>query len=89
VVLVASELVTNAVRHSGCDPSDEIELQIDQASDGVVITVRDVGRSPSEPSARAADIAPGGLGLRLVEMLCTRWGTGAVDGRLVWAHIAC
>jgi len=86
--LVVSELVTNAVRHSGCGCDDEIELQVARTPDGVLISVRDVGRSPTEPTVREQSPDAGGIGLQLVAAVCAQWGTEQDDGRLVWARIA-
>lgn len=86
--LVVSELVTNAVRHSGCGGDDEIELELMRTPDGVVISVRDVGRSPTEPTEREPSHAPGGFGTQLVDAVSAQWGTEHGDGRLVWARIA-
>jgi len=86
--LVVSELVTNAVRHSGCDCDDEIELRVARTPDGVLISVRDVGRSPTEPTVSERSPDPGGLGLQLVAAVCAQWGAEQADGRLVWARIA-
>lgn len=86
--LVVSELVTNAVRHSGCDATDEIEVTVEPSPTGVVISVWDIGRSGTAPAPRDTDFAAGGLGLRVVEALSRRWGTDADHGRRVWAEIA-
>lgn len=86
--LVVSELVTNAVRHSGCERDDEIELQVARTPDGVLISVRDVGRSPTEPTVHERSSDLGGLGLQVVDAVCAQWGTEQSDGRLLWARIA-
>jgi hypothetical protein len=44
-MLVASELVTNAVTHSGCDPSHCIQVQVYEEPDALLISVRDPGLS--------------------------------------------
>lgn len=87
--LVASELVTNAVRHSACGPGETITLEARVVGDCVRIAVRDPGRSDEVPHVRAGtDSAGGGLGLRLVEQLARRWGWERPDGRLVWAELS-
>ncbi len=87
-VLVASELVTNAVLHSGCAAGETIELAAELHRGRVRIAVHDPGRSDGEP--RSAEVPPahgGGLGLRLVERVALRWGVERPDGRLVWAEL--
>ncbi len=86
--LVVSELVTNAVRHSGCERVDEIELQVARTPDGVLISVRDVGPSATEPTVHERSFDLGGLGLQVVDAVCAQWGTEQSDGRLLWARIA-
>jgi anti-sigma regulatory factor (Ser/Thr protein kinase) len=88
-LLITSELVSNAVRHSGCSPDDEVEVVAELTSEGVLITVTDPGLSGSVPARRAADTARvGGLGLRIVDALARRWGAERQDGLRVWAEIA-
>ncbi|MGA2012532.1 MAG: ATP-binding protein [Solirubrobacteraceae bacterium] len=86
--LVVSELVTNAVRHSGCDEDDELELLIEGTPEGVLISVWDVGRSDSEPVLRPRGSGPGGLGLHIVAAVASRWGVDGSPGVRVWAEIA-
>lgn len=87
-LLIASELVTNAVLHSGCDPTDQLEVVAELTPRGVLIAVTDVGRSDSTPTGRAAYASAGGLGLRVVEALARRWGTERRGGVRVWAELA-
>lgn len=88
-LLITSELVSNAVRHSGGGPADEVEVVAELTSEGVVIAVTDPGRSGSTPARLAAGSAwGGGLGLRIVEDLARRWGAERRDGLRVWAEIA-
>ena len=81
-VLVASELVTNAVRHSGCDQQDEIELQIDEESFRLQVDDSGPGLSHDQRelafrrgwSTKTADNAGfgRGIGLALVVQLVRR-----------------
>jgi len=86
--LMVSELVTKAIRHSGCDHDHEIELQVAHTPTGVLISVRDVGCSPTGPSAHEPSPGLDGLSLQLVDAVCAQWGTAPDEGRLVWARIA-
>jgi anti-sigma regulatory factor (Ser/Thr protein kinase) len=87
-MLVASELVTNAVRHSMCAEDEFLTVRV--ARDGWVrIEVLDPGAS-----GRSAEIADrpfelGGMGLKVVEAVARRWGTErAGGGYAVWAELA-
>jgi signal transduction histidine kinase len=86
--LVVSELVTNAVKHSGATDGDRIILSVVVDGDRVQIQVRDPARTDLVPhlgnlSSRGA----GGLGLRLVSQIARRWDTECGDGRTVWAEL--
>lgn len=88
-LLITTELVSNAIRHSGCSSADEVEVVAELTSEGVLIAVTDPGRSGSVPARRPADtVHGGGLGLRIVEALARRWGAERRNGLRVWAEIA-
>jgi anti-sigma regulatory factor (Ser/Thr protein kinase) len=86
-ILVASELVSNAVLHSGAVARDHLTLHVTVGRERVLISVVDPGRSngAARPSGRAD--RSGGFGLHLVEQLCTRWGSDRRDGHRVWAEL--
>jgi anti-sigma regulatory factor (Ser/Thr protein kinase) len=87
-LLVASELVTNAVRHSGCQPDHTLQVSVGLAREGLVISVHDPGISRVDAEPRTTeDIEPGGWGLRIVDQLATRWGAERPDGYRVWAEL--
>jgi anti-sigma regulatory factor (Ser/Thr protein kinase) len=78
-VLVANELVTNAVQHAGT--AVRVRLVLDE--DALCVRVRDFSREA--PVDRSDD----GLGLVVVDALTTRWGFELrEDGKTVWARLA-
>lgn len=87
-MLVVSELVTNAVRHSLCSEADELAISVERLDDSLRVSVRDPG-----VSGRMARIAEeprwfGGVGLRIVQQLTARWGSRRhADGYEVWAEL--
>lgn len=87
-MLVATELVTNAVRHSLCHESDELIISVRREQDYVRVSVRDPGRSGTTArSARETDPF-GQLGLKIVEQLTARWGSDrGADGYEVWGEL--
>jgi anti-sigma regulatory factor (Ser/Thr protein kinase) len=87
-MLVASELVTNAVIHSGCEPEEVIEVCLELNRDRLLISVRDPGSSGTGVRLREDDDAFGGMGLRVVEQLARRWSSERADGHRVWAELA-
>jgi anti-sigma regulatory factor (Ser/Thr protein kinase) len=83
-MLVASELVTNAVVHARSAP--------------VMIAVFDDGRrrlevedaEPDSPRPRPAGERPGGYGLHIVGRISDGWGSHpTAHGKAVWAEILC
>lgn len=84
-LLVASELVTNALVHAG----SHCRLSARLASGVLRLEVRDEG--PGVPDPRdTAGTDESGRGLLLVSMLCSAWGVDATGGRekVVWAELA-
>ncbi|MER8009354.1 ATP-binding protein [Streptomyces sp. NPDC094149] len=86
VLLVVSELVTNACLHAE-GPS---ELWI--ALDNKVIRLEVSDRGTGEPAPRTPHRAgrPGGHGMFIVQRLCLDWGvvrTPGVAGKTVWAEL--
>jgi Histidine kinase-like ATPase domain len=86
-MLVATELVTNAVRHSMCGLDDGLLVSVRAGPDHVHICVRDPGISGG--TARILEETDfGGLGLRIIEQLATHWGSNREsDGYEVWAQL--
>jgi anti-sigma regulatory factor (Ser/Thr protein kinase) len=82
VVLVVSELVTNAVQHG----QGEIVLELEVQGERVLVTVADDG--PGEPQLPdpVAHGAEGGRGLALVAAVAQEWGVhpAAEGGKAVW-----
>lgn len=90
---IASELVTNALRHTRSGhPDGHFRLTLDARDDLLVIAVTDQGGPAAPPQVRHPDPdAVGGRGLYLVEDLSTLWGVyGDRDSGTVWAllHLA-
>lgn len=84
VVLMTSELVTNALVHAHSTAEVSIER------DGNVIRVGVADNSPSSPVMRSADPRRvGGNGMRIVEALADAWGTISrpTVGKEVWFSV--
>ncbi|MFG2622825.1 ATP-binding protein [Streptomyces sp. NPDC048507] len=82
VVLVASELATNAVRHAG----GPFSLELGLLPDGIGIAVRD--SSPALPRSRPAD-GTGGRGWPIVESLARQVSVFSDDdGKTVYVELA-
>jgi anti-sigma regulatory factor (Ser/Thr protein kinase) len=81
--LLVSELVSNAVMHSGAAPEDPIRLAASVVGGEVLVTVTDPGGA-SLPRLRTPDPIAGGYGLHLVKREARRWGVERADGTRVW-----
>jgi len=102
--LIVSELVTNAVRASGCDLSGRepsysqrtgagvIRLSLRRLRDGLLIEVSDA--SPGSPlfvrAGREGRDTEHGRGLMLVDALCEDWGYYPAPrrGKVVYAFLS-
>jgi len=82
--MVVTELVENAVRHSGSDCDVSVAL----SNDTLTIGVGDHGRQPPRLLHPRPD-TPGGRGLLMVQNISRRWGyRQAADGKVVWADLS-
>jgi anti-sigma regulatory factor (Ser/Thr protein kinase) len=88
LVLVVSELVTNAVVHTGCPAV--VRLLVPTGPGGpkaVRVEVDDANGRPPRPRHADGD-AVNGRGLELVDVLCDRWGWYPDgSGKRVWCEI--
>jgi len=93
VVLLTSELVANAIRHSdsGRLPDGTVTVTLSEPADGIFrVEVVDAGSPAAEPRARldADPVSEGGRGLYLVDLLADKWGSHLYDnGRVVWFEV--
>ncbi|MEU1009598.1 ATP-binding protein [Streptomyces sp. NPDC005890] len=86
VLLVVSELVTNACLHA--EGPDELRL----ACDNKVIRLEVSDRGAGQPAPRTPHRAgrPGGHGMFIVQRLCLDWGVlraPGTPGKTVWAEL--
>lgn len=88
LVLIVSELVTNAVVHTGCPAVLRILFGLGAAEAGTVrVEVADGCATPPNPR-HAGGEDTGGRGLELVDGLADRWGwqpEGA--GKRIWCEV--
>jgi len=85
-VLLTSELVTNAVMHSGSRcAGGAVSILIVESAGGLRIEVADEGSELSTPVVRGDVYASDGHGLFLVQTLADQWGYLRDDnGTMVW-----
>jgi serine/threonine-protein kinase RsbW len=87
VVLLVSEVVSNAVRHSGGPADATITLEASITEDTVRIAVTDAGEGFT-PRPRDPDRLGEGYGLYLVEKAARNWGVEHDGGTTVWFELA-
>src|ERR1700753_1292625 len=73
-MLVASELVTNAARHSLCAEDEFVTVRVSR-NGRMRIAVVDPGASGQSAEIADRPVELGGLGLKVVEQLAAEWGT--------------
>jgi anti-sigma regulatory factor (Ser/Thr protein kinase) len=80
IVLAASELAANCVRHAGTD----FTVTVDRNNEDVRVTMDDAGEG--EPAVQhPGPQTPSGRGLLIVEQLADAWGTSQTgDRNRVW-----
>ena len=82
--IVVSELVNNSVSHGNGHP---ITVTVELAQTGTTRgTVTNGGRGPVAIAARR-EVGDGGLGLRIVDAVVSRWGVNAPSSD-VWFELA-
>jgi hypothetical protein len=86
-ILLASELVTNAIRHdTACQEAPQ--LVVSWAGDELLVEVHDRSRSAPVPVEAPPD-AEAGRGLMLLSSLSTEWGyRETVSGKAVYFTLA-
>lgn len=85
VVLLSSEVATNAVLHSasGADGTFSVSVLAERGS--VRVEVHDLGSATAPTVRRSRQPGESGVGLSLVETLSDRWGfRGGTHGQVVW-----
>ena len=74
--LLATELVTNSIRHSGIGSESSVGLALRLAPDHLSVAVSDPGPG-FRPEIQEPDFErEGGRGLFIVDQLADRWGVG-------------
>jgi signal transduction histidine kinase len=76
VLLLVSELVTNAVRHAGVGPDGSLRVELWLWPQLVRVEVVDPGTDVTPARRRLSPDDPGGWGLGLVDRIAARWGIG-------------
>jgi anti-sigma regulatory factor (Ser/Thr protein kinase) len=85
LALVFTELLTNAVLHSGCGPDESLEVRVALGAREIYGSVTDPGKGFNSQSGALTPRVDGGLGLFIVGRLVRVWGVRTVPaGNQVW-----
>ena len=88
VLLVLSELVSNAVRHAEPLPTGEIGVSWSVTPDVIHLEITDGGASTRPQASVVAMTSMGGRGLDIVRSVSSRWGVIEREGSVtVWADL--
>ncbi len=89
VLLLLTELVSNAVRHGGAGAEETVGVAVEWRPDWVRVEVSDPGTGPiADVAPRPGEDRSHGLGLVVVERIADRWGVRRVpSGTSVWFEI--
>ena len=86
--LLASELVTNSVRHGDLESGTTIVLRMDLSAKALRLEVENAGTAGAVTSrSEGRREGDGGYGLELVEVLTTRWGVSRDHDTSVWLEM--
>ena len=89
VLLLMTELVTNAVLHADAWPDHTVRLEVRQRRGAVRVSVSDEGPGFAPEAPRPRPDETGGWGLVLVDRIADRWAvTRTATGTCVWFEIA-
>lgn len=88
VMLVISELVSNAVKHAAALPGGTVRVGCSINEDCLHVEITDGGAVTRPNPAVATGFALGGRGLDIVRMISSEWGvTQDVHSVTVWADV--
>lgn len=89
-LLVASELTTNSVRHSGAATDTQLVFRVELSTRMVRLELQDPGHDGTIARRPGDADDGGGYGLNIVQTLSERWGLErvAAGGTRVWAQLA-
>jgi anti-sigma regulatory factor (Ser/Thr protein kinase) len=87
LLLLVSEVVSNAVLHSSGPDEERIIFSANASDDAVVVSVTDAGEgfTPGEHGTGRPD---GGFGLQILERAASRWGVDCEGQTRVWFELS-
>jgi anti-sigma regulatory factor (Ser/Thr protein kinase) len=86
LILLVSEVVSNAVRHSPGPADAPIKLLATMSEEKIRVAVTDAGEGFT-PRAREPDSLSDGYGLYLLDKAASSWGVESTGGTTVWFEL--
>ncbi|HWG08003.1 MAG TPA: ATP-binding protein [Solirubrobacteraceae bacterium] len=86
LILLVSEVVSNAVRHSPAHPDEPVGLLASFGERTIRVTVTDAGHGFT-PRPRDPERTHDGYGLYLLEKVADRWGVESREDTKVWFEL--
>lgn len=87
LLLLVSELVSNAVRHSGAPAGAPLRVTVRFGTGALRVEVEDPGTGFDPARRSPGDDPESGWGLALVEILSDRWGVDPRPRTRVWFEL--
>lgn len=88
VLLLVTELVTNAVRHGGAAASQPVQVEVRSSRGRIRVDVVDPGVDFDAPPRPGNGNSNGGWGLFLLDKIAESWGVSpAPAGTCVWFEV--
>ena len=85
ILLLVTELVTNAVLHAGVGPDQSLRVELTRWPRRIRVEVTHPGDGFRYDCVNLSPDTPGGWGLVLVDRIADRWGIiSSTDGTCVW-----
>jgi anti-sigma regulatory factor (Ser/Thr protein kinase) len=89
ILLLVTELVTNAVRHAGVGPERSLDTEVREWPGRVRVEVTDPSTGAASFGARSDGDSSGGWGLFLVDQIADRWGVRRTPtSTCVWFEVS-
>ena len=87
--LLATELATNVIRHSGAGPDSTFHIRLYTGDEGLRVEVEDPGAGFDRPAELPPPSEISGYGLRLVDRMADDWGVraGPRPPTIVWFEL--
>jgi anti-sigma regulatory factor (Ser/Thr protein kinase) len=85
--LAVSELVTNAIKHAGLSPTDQVRMIVRLSEDRIRVEVSDAGPGFDANVRPPGPTSESGRGLWLVQGAADRCGITTRDGEGQWFEI--